>query len=413
MIKSAVRSLFDDFQKSLFYWLTFVVTTLFMFVFFQIACSPMIGMKFIEGKNDLVAYLSVLVITVCLIAVFFANDFYVKKKAKDLAVRLVCGSSFIQLTIYLLSQTFILFLMALPVAGALSIFVLWFISFLTPVSIEFVSEGFLVTVIMLIFEIFWCTILNIGYAYRSSIVMLIQGDRMQKSHKSLLPFHLGVNMKKGIGLVLFIVPIIFMYIYGKEASSFLLFSIIGMIGLKQCFHKLFIPSMDDLIKKHIHHHHKITYLGFLRRDMIFMENQIIFLIVGAILLLGLLIIGLGNAMYQILIYVSFVAMNCLLSLTIMFRFSTEMIERQKLFLTLQRIGYEHNDLFKIIKKEVFILYSLIVGLALFYMVNIFISLYIHFHISVDMILLMLSGLCGPLIICGTMNYFNYKKQMNL
>ena len=64
MIKSAVRSLFDDFQKSLFYWLTFVVTTLFMFVFFQIACSPMIGMKFIEGKNDLVAYLSVLVITV-------------------------------------------------------------------------------------------------------------------------------------------------------------------------------------------------------------------------------------------------------------------------------------------------------------------------------------------------------------
>ena len=53
MIQNAFQSIKDDFQRSLFYWLTFVLTTIFMFVFFQIACSPSIGMTFIDSHNSL------------------------------------------------------------------------------------------------------------------------------------------------------------------------------------------------------------------------------------------------------------------------------------------------------------------------------------------------------------------------
>lgn len=409
MIKSAFQSMRDDFQRSLFYWFTFVLTTTFMNVFFQIACSPMIGMTFIHSQNGLVSYLSIFVIGVCLFSVFFANDFYTKKKAKDLAVRLVCGATYFQLTTYLLSQTMILFIIAIPFAVLLSFMILWLLSI--NIIIPFTQEGINVTVIMLLFEIFWCTILNLGYAYRSSIVVLIQGDRVQKNINMNFPFHLNVQMKRGIGIVLFILPVIFMYIYGDEPSSFLVFSIIGMIGLHQCFHKVCIPDMDHCIQKTIHQSHQLVYLGFLRRDLVFMGNHIIFLIVSAILLIGLYVMGLTNPMHQILVYVSFVATNCLLSLTILFRFSSEMIERQKLFLTLKRIGYEDHDLQKIIQKEMIILYMFILCLGLFYIVNILMSLYIHNAISLSVIFSLLVGLCIPLILCGLLNYAEYKKQL--
>ena len=114
MIKEAFLSIKNDYQRSLFYWLTFFLTTLFIFVFFQIACSPDIGMSFINAQNNVVTYLCVFVLFLCMFAVFFANDFYVKKKSQELAVQLVCGATFLQLTIYLLSQTIILFVVAVP-----------------------------------------------------------------------------------------------------------------------------------------------------------------------------------------------------------------------------------------------------------------------------------------------------------
>ena len=82
MIKAAFQSMRDDFQRSLFYWLTFVLTTTLMFVFFQIACSPMIGMTFINSQNGLVSYLSIFIIAVCLFSVFFANDFLYQEKSE-------------------------------------------------------------------------------------------------------------------------------------------------------------------------------------------------------------------------------------------------------------------------------------------------------------------------------------------
>ena len=90
---------------------------------------------------------------------------------------------------------------------------------LLPLTITFSQEGMNVTLSMMAFEVFWCTILNLGYAYRSSIVMLIQGDRASLKQPLSLPFHFSKQMKKGLILVMFVGPIVLLYIYGKETSS--------------------------------------------------------------------------------------------------------------------------------------------------------------------------------------------------
>ena len=105
MLKSALRSIKDDFSRALFYWLTFVLTSMFMFLFFNLTYSDMVGVTFINSRNDIATFTSVLVISICMIVIFFANDFYVKKKSKELAVQLVCGGTYLQIALYLLFQT--------------------------------------------------------------------------------------------------------------------------------------------------------------------------------------------------------------------------------------------------------------------------------------------------------------------
>ena len=114
IITDAIRSLKNSMAKAVFYWLTFVLTSLFIFLFFNISMSESLGFTWVENNNDTVTTVTVFVIAVCLIIIFFANDFFVKNKAKELAIRLVCGATFMQLAQYLLVQTFVLLLIALP-----------------------------------------------------------------------------------------------------------------------------------------------------------------------------------------------------------------------------------------------------------------------------------------------------------
>ena len=61
MLKSALRSIKDDFSRALFYWLTFVLTSMFMFLFFNLTYSDMVGVTFINSRNDIATFTSVLV----------------------------------------------------------------------------------------------------------------------------------------------------------------------------------------------------------------------------------------------------------------------------------------------------------------------------------------------------------------
>lgn len=50
LIKLAIRSLKTDFLKSLFYFLSFVLTTIFIFLFFNLTLNPSTGINL--GGND-------------------------------------------------------------------------------------------------------------------------------------------------------------------------------------------------------------------------------------------------------------------------------------------------------------------------------------------------------------------------
>ena len=104
--RDAIRSLKEDKSRTFFYWITYFLTSMFIFLFFNIMMSDEKGIGIITDGSDFIAtFIVVVVVVICLMCIQFANNFYVRSKGKDIAVRLVCGATFNKVTAYLLVQT--------------------------------------------------------------------------------------------------------------------------------------------------------------------------------------------------------------------------------------------------------------------------------------------------------------------
>jgi hypothetical protein len=88
------------FSKAFFYWLIFVLTTMFIYLFYNISMSDP-SVNPLNDTGNMITYVMIIVIILCSIDILFANDFYVKLKGKDLAVRLICGGKFTQIAGFL------------------------------------------------------------------------------------------------------------------------------------------------------------------------------------------------------------------------------------------------------------------------------------------------------------------------
>lgn len=113
ILRDALRSLQKDFSKAFFYLLIFVLTTMFIYLFYNIAMSDP-SVDPIKNPSSTITYVMILVVILCSVDILFANDFYVKLKGKDLAVRLICGGRFTQIAGFLLVQTMLLLVLAVP-----------------------------------------------------------------------------------------------------------------------------------------------------------------------------------------------------------------------------------------------------------------------------------------------------------
>ncbi|MEG0619449.1 MAG: FtsX-like permease family protein, partial [Bacilli bacterium] len=176
IIRLSLRSLKTDITRSFFYFCSFVLTTFFIFSFFNLTLNPATGIHLGKDDNTFVTTIAVLVIAVAMFCVFLANDFYVGHKNKELSVILMSGASVYRLGIFLFIQSFLIMGIAIPLGIGLGYFAIPFINILfqstflnTEHMFYFSSQTILVTSIILSCEVLWCTILNVGYCYRNSV----------------------------------------------------------------------------------------------------------------------------------------------------------------------------------------------------------------------------------------------------
>ena len=426
IIHDAFMSLKNDMIHSFFYWLTFVISSMFIFLFLVVSMSDAVGVTFVQAKGDVATNLAVFSSVLCMVEIVFANDFYVKSKSRELAVRLVCGATYVQLAQYLLSQTVFLVAIAIPVgilAGTICIPLIGLLMSSitgTPMSINITGEALIWTICILGFVVFWTLILNLSFAYRNSAAQLLnfQTIKTGSSNPFLTAFLEDLNKgKQGtisrlLALAMFLVPIGLFY-YSPSAS--MIFAAVSLVGLNDLIKNLAMPYLNRHIEKHITDSEKTGYLGFVRHDLKILKTNLLLLIVTSVLLITILV-STTTATDAVLVLITYVAMSTLFSMAILFRYSSDLSFRKKYYRTLSHIGYMQDSEKRMITKEVLTFYGVVIALILFYVINLSASLIIGGNLSVTSTVVLLISAVIPELICMIINrsfymdvIFNSKK----
>lgn len=427
LIKLSLVSLKKDLSKSIFYFLTFLLTTIFIFSFFNLAFNPSANIHI--GKDDatFVTPIAVFVIGVAMICVFLANNFYVSHKGKEISIILMSGASVYQLGIYLFFQVFMIMVLAIPLGCALgymlipvinSIFAL---TFVYQGSLFYLSrETIVATGTILAFEVFWCSLLNLGYCVRSTIASMIHeenkiklsslkiGDKWNHLDRNQIldlvevvkenePVQKNSSFSNKVFIVFYIAPI-FIFIFLKDSMSFLIFSLIGIIGIFGLIKRV-LPDIitnrqrQESLGNPIH----LISLGFLHSDIQKVFGLLIMILLSSILLTCVTVYTLNQPLVSMVSLMSYVAVMVLMSLTIVFKIGMELNKRKSNFMNLCYLGYSITQLKQIVKLEMRLFYGLILILPLIYQIIILINLLLQKQITIYLTIIIMTIQIIPIL----------------
>lgn len=417
IVKDAFRSMRRDMLRCFFYWLTFLLTALLIFLFENISMS---------GEPDAVAMggislpigVMLLVVIVCSLDIFFANSFYVKSKAKEMAVRLICGATFGQIASFLLIQTLFLLLLAVPAGILLSVALMPFvsnvISLLTSTSfvISLHSEAFFISAVIILYVIFWTILLNLSFAYKNAAGMLMNaGTLLGTNQGSVLRIGLINDKVSSIfGLILFLAPVV-LFFFQPGASVFL--TAMGMMGLYLFNKKGLTEWITHSMRKHVSSPLRLAADGLVRRDMLVLNQNILLYFMVASVLSSLLINHLSDPADFGLLLVSYVLMTFLQSMSLMFRFASECGVRAQHFHIFNALGYVKDRQKKIISREILTVYGMIVLSSLLYSVSLLGSFMINNHLQAGLAVMLILIQVIPFILWALIDQVYYQKSVGI
>ena len=404
IFKDALRSLKHDLSKAVFYWLTFVIVTTFFFLFFNFSGAESSGLEFIDS-NNLITGVIVLMLIICSIDIFFANNFYIKSKSKDIGVRLVCGATYTHIAFYLLIQTAILLLTSVPAAYLISLAVipsfnkLLANTFHTDLHIKFTAGSMGLTALVIAYLVFWLVLLNLSFAYQNTAGTMMNSRNVTRNRGSGSVFHLSASgiVMKVIYTVLFLAPLAGFFFV--PASTYFLLALIGIFGFNGFIKTVVYPfcsriSSDSGLKKPC----SMVLAGFFSTDLMVNSMNILLYIVSVVLLGSLLITAKGKAIETVLVMVAYITACILQAMTVMFRSASEFSGRQKYYLSLDQIGFLEEDLKKITRNETFLYFGFVLAAALLYVGIMFINMVRYNILSAGITVVLLLFLIVPMII---------------
>lgn len=415
MFKDLTLSLKNDKVRTFFCWLTFTITSMFIFLFFTVAMSDAVGVTMINGKSDTPSILMLSAVVLCSLEIIFANDFFIKNKARELAIRLVCGATYTQNAAFLLLQVLIVLLFALPVGIGIALLLIPFINFIlndvmyadTIVTLNF--QSVLWAFLALGFVIFWTMILNLSFSYKNSASQLLNSNtlKLSKGTTTTVGGNTGKTILKMIHVLIMIAPLWLAY---NETSLVLPCVFISLMGFLYVLDDLLIPLLDKYIHFKITKKVSLISLGLFRNDVRVLRMNIALNIIASTLLIMLLSMT-NEVAYEILILISFVCINALLSLSLMFKFANELTDRIEKFKTLSHLGFVDKEKKRIIVKEVIdlnIYLIIIFGLYLAYTCWTYVS---KGMINSNQIVIVILGMFIPLLLCGIVELIYYIKTV--
>ena len=400
LIKLSLVSLKKDLSKSMFYFLTFLLTTIFIFSFFNLVFYP--GANINLGKDDgtFVTPIAVFGRVIAMVCVFLANNFYVSHKGKEISIILMSGASVFQLGIYLFFQVFLIMILAIPLGLLLGYLLIPFVNMIFASTFAYQgsmfylsSQTLVATGAILLFEVFWCSLLNLGYCVRSTI-----NSMMNQENQIDLSGIKGPAISHRLFIACyFMPPVIFLFL--KDSMSFLLFSLVGLIGIFGLIKKV----LPDYIEKRQRNESlqdpvQLIAVGFFHSDIQKVFGLLIIMLLSSIILTCVTVYTLNHPLVSMVALMSYISVMILMSLTIVFKIGMELNKRKKNFINLCRLGYSIEQLKQTIHLEMKLFYGLILVLPLVYQVIILLNLLFRQQVTLYFVMIIFVIQIVPVVI---------------
>ncbi|MBR4446067.1 MAG: hypothetical protein IKS37_09285 [Solobacterium sp.] len=412
IVQDALRSLRHSLSQAVFYWLTLLLTTTFLYLYFILMMSDPVTAGFLtEGTDFLATAVTVTVVIICMIAILYANNFFVRRKAPELAVRLISGATYTQLSMYLLLQTLILMAAAMPLGIVIGRLLLPVLSNAVsmyaqvPYTIEIRKDGIVMASVFLGFVVFWIIMLNLSFAYRNAANMLFHSTALYKPQKSgTLYLPLPAILRKTVSAILFLGPIAWMAFNPAPAFLYVLISSFGMVMFIK---EAAVPYLTKRINGS--DSIKMASLGFLRRDIQVITVSTILYFTDAVLLLSAITLKDGQPVEMAMYMLSYVIMNLMLALALLFQFSSELSARIRPFATLSQIGCTPRQQKQAQNRELLALFGILLVLDLLYTGALLVPAMMHGRIEASFALILFALSVIPLLACGAFCHVYYRR----
>ena len=405
IFKEALRSVRNDLFRAFFFWLTFLLTTVFIFLFFNLSYEI--------GEEGVMTIVTVFMVIICTVDIFFVNHFYMTSRAKDLAVRLICGATYTYLSFYLLIQVIFLLLLALPAGIGIGCALMPVINTLLGTSIMITTDAMIRIAVVIGLIIFWILLFNLSFTYKSAASMMLNMQSEMVSGKSnVLTLRGGKKAEKLKRIILFPLYLAPLFLLLDPMKPSVICTGFCIVIFMMIFNGAWVPYLNDQMERHITDPEKNIHIGFHRMNVRYMKKNILLVNGSTLFVYALMDQAGGSRVFTVTILLSCCMVSFLMWLAYLFQYTTEQVRRGTKLGTLLHIGYTKEQLKKILHKEVFSIY----GTTLLYFAIVFVPVTVS-HLSRTVITLPQLALVSgcyilPLIVCMVISLRFYSRVVD-
>ena len=404
----------NDLKENYFYMITMTMSIAIIFVSFNIIYNEEIVPQR-SYEYTILSILGVVVLSVLILFMIFANSFYLEDKYKEYGVITLSGKSTFEIFIIISVRNLIMSLVAILLGCILGYIinpiimrkVFQMINIENPTSYV-CTQSLAITIIMTIVECLVVFLINSGQIYKKKIKELII-----KKKSSFIPNVKRSKMKMYIYIIFYFIPLISLLlpVSRKDIAFVMLAAIVTSIFGIQGVVRYVIPNAlaDYKNKNFITDKIKLIIISNLYTSIKRSTSLVLMYIITAVV--TIVVIGQYQeySVINIFALASFIFVVVILNFTIMYKFFIEAYRRKENFEQLRLLGYSYKEISKIILTEVIAYYFIVNILVLIQITLVFLASNLAGFISIMFVLKVLVQYISITVFFGIISLVGYKK----
>lgn len=404
----------NDLKENYFYMITMTMSIAIIFVSFNIIYNEEIVPQR-SYEYTILSILGVVVLSVLILFMIFANSYYLEDKYKEYGVITLSGKSTFEIFIIISVRNLIMSLVAILLGCILGYIinpiimrkVFQMINIENPISYV-CTQSLAITIIMTIVECLVVFLINSGQIYKKKIKELII-----KKKSSFIPNVKRSKMKMYIYIIFYFIPLISLLlpVSRKDIAFVMLAAIVTSIFGIQGVVRYVIPNAlaDYKNKNFITDKIKLIIISNLYTSIKRSTSLVLMYIITAVV--TIVVIGQYQeySVINIFALASFIFVVVILNFTIMYKFFIEAYRRKENFEQLRLLGYSYKEISKIILTEVIAYYFIVNILVLIQITLVFLASNLAGFISIMFVLKVLVQYISITVFFGIISLVGYKK----